>query len=58
MIEAAASRGQSWAETNAALQRLNASQGTMPLALESARLDQQVREDIEKELRSTETQTE
>lgn len=52
MIEAAASRGQSWTETNAALQRLSATQQHLPLALESARLDQQVREDIEKELSS------
>jgi hypothetical protein len=51
MIEAAASRGQSWAETNAALQRLSATQEHLPLALESARIDQQVREDIDKELR-------
>lgn len=55
MIEAAASRGQSWTETNAALQRLSATQDSMPLALESARLDQQVREDIEKELRGTDS---
>lgn len=53
MIEAAASRGQSWAETNAALQRLSATQEHMPLALESARIDQQVREDIDKDLRGT-----
>ncbi len=51
MIEAAASRGQSWTETNAALQRLSATQQHLPLALESARIDQEVREDIEKELR-------
>lgn len=54
MIEAAANRGQSWAETNAALQRLSATQGDMPLALESARIDQQVREDVDKELRANE----
>jgi hypothetical protein len=55
MIEAAASRGQSWTETNAALQRLNATQEHLPLALEAARLDQQVREDVEKELRGTDS---
>jgi hypothetical protein len=54
MIEAAASRGQSWAETNAALQRLNTSQAELPLALESARIDQKVREDVEKEMRREE----
>lgn len=51
MIEAAASRGQSWTETSAALQRLSSTQANMPLALESARIDQQVREDVEKEMR-------
>lgn len=55
MIEAAASRGQSWTETNAALQRLSATQEHLPLALESARLDQQVREDVEKEMRGTDS---
>ncbi len=55
MIEAAASRGQSWTETNAALQRLSATQQHLPLALESARMDQEVREDIEKELRGSDT---
>ena len=57
MIEAAASRGQSWAETSAALQRLSATQEHMPLALESARLDQEVREDVERDLRSGDQQT-
>ena len=56
MIEAAASRGQSWTETNAALQRLSSTQAHLPLALESARIDQQVREDVEKELRSGDEQ--
>jgi hypothetical protein len=55
MIEAAASRGQSWTETNAALQRLSATQEHLPLALESARMDQQIREDIEKDLREGDT---
>jgi hypothetical protein len=56
MIEAAATRGQSWAETNAALQRLSSTQDHLPLALESARLDQQVREDVEKEMRGGDEQ--
>jgi hypothetical protein len=51
MIEAAASRGQSWVDTNAALQRLSATQEHLPLALESARIDQQVREDVERDMR-------
>jgi hypothetical protein len=50
MIEAAASRGASWAETNFALQRLEAAQDHIPLALESARLEQQAREDVERTL--------
>lgn len=45
MIEAAASRGASWAETNFALQRLESSQSHIPLALEAARVEQQARED-------------
>lgn len=56
MIEAAASRGQSWAETNAALQRLSSTQTHLPLAIESARIDQQVREDVEKEMRGGDEQ--
>lgn len=56
MIEAAASRGQSWTETNAALQRLSSTQAHLPLALESARIDQQVREDVEKEMRGGDEQ--
>lgn len=56
MIEAAASRGQSWTETNSALQRLNSTQAQLPLALESVRIDQQVREDVEKELRAVDEQ--
>lgn len=51
MIEAAASRGASWAETNYMLQRLDEGQQHPPLALESAREEQQLREDAERELR-------
>lgn len=50
MIEAAASRGASWAETNIALQRLSATREQIPLALESARLEQETREAIQQEL--------
>lgn len=46
MIEAAASRGVTWAETNLALQRLDANRHQLPLALEAARLEQQLREDV------------
>ena len=51
MIEAAASRGASWAETNYMLQRLDEGQRNAPLALESAREQQQLREDAEREMR-------
>lgn len=51
MIEAAASRGASWAETNFMLQRLDEGRKTIPLGLETERARQQLREDAERELR-------
>lgn len=45
MIEAAASRGASWAETDFALRRLEAAHEQLPLALEAARLEREARED-------------
>jgi hypothetical protein len=51
MIEAASSRGASWDETNIALHRLSASRDQMPLALESARLEQEAREETDEVLR-------
>jgi hypothetical protein len=51
MIEAAASRGASWEETNIALHRLSTTREQIPLALEAARLEQQAREETEKVLR-------
>src|SRR5216683_10913 len=51
MIEAAASRGASWSETNYMLQRLDEGRTHVPLGLESARAEQQVREDTQRELR-------
>lgn len=50
-IEAAASRGSGWAETNRMLQRLNEGHANVPIALESVRLEQKVREDAEREMR-------
>ncbi len=47
MIEAAASRGASWAETNYMLQRLDEGRKNLPLGLENARAEQQLREDAE-----------
>jgi hypothetical protein len=51
MIEAAASRGASWAETNFMLQRLDEGRKNLPLGLENARAEQQLREDAQRELR-------
>lgn len=51
MIEAAASRGASWTETNYMLRRLDEGRKHVPLALETAREEQQIREDTERELR-------
>jgi hypothetical protein len=51
MIEAAASRGASWAETNFMLQRLDEGRKHVPLALENERVEQQLREDTARELR-------
>jgi len=47
MIEAAASRGASWAETNYMLQRLDEGRKNLPLGLEHARAEQELREDME-----------
>lgn len=51
MIEAAASRGASWAETNYMLQRLDEGRKHLPIGLETARAEQQFREETERELR-------
>jgi len=51
MIEAAASRGASWDETNYMLQRLNEGRKNLPLGLETTRAEQQLREETERELR-------
>jgi hypothetical protein len=50
-IEATASRGASFAETDMALKRLGSLRDQMPLALEAARLEQQARFEVEDELR-------
>ncbi|HKR01250.1 MAG TPA: hypothetical protein VJT09_11285 [Pyrinomonadaceae bacterium] len=55
MIEAAASRGATWDETNIALQRLSTTREQIPLALEAARLEQQAREETDRALREQET---
>lgn len=53
MIEAASSRGASWAETNIALHRLSTTREQIPLALEAARMEHQALEESEKALRET-----
>jgi hypothetical protein len=50
MIEAAASRGASWAETNYMLQRLDEGRKHMPLGLVAARAEQDLRDEMEREL--------
>lgn len=56
MIEAAASRGASWAETNFMLQRLDEGRKSLPLGLETERERQLLREQSERELRKELTQ--
>lgn len=51
MIEATASRGASFAETDMALKRLGNIREQMPLALEAARMEQQARFEVEEDLR-------
>ncbi len=51
MIEAAASRGASWTETNYMLQRLDEGRKNLPIGLETTRAEQQLREETERELR-------
>ena len=51
MIEAAASRGAGWAETNYMLQRLDEGRKHLPLGLENARAEQEMREEMDRELR-------
>jgi hypothetical protein len=53
MIEAAASRGASFAETDFALKRLGAGREQVPLGLEVARLEHEAREEAERELRES-----
>ncbi|MGI9107114.1 MAG: hypothetical protein ACR2G4_12800 [Pyrinomonadaceae bacterium] len=55
MIEAAASRNASDAETRIALQRLELAREQVPYSLESARLEREAREEVEKELRANQS---
>lgn len=58
MIEAASSRGAGWDDTNIALQRLSASREQLPLALESARLEHEAREETDRVLRKEKVESE
>jgi hypothetical protein len=49
MIEAAASRGGSIADSELALKKLTARTAQLPLALESARMTEEIRLELEKE---------
>jgi len=53
MIEAASRRGGSVADTELALKKLSARTSELPLALESARMEDEMRREIEKELEAT-----
>lgn len=50
MIEAASRRGGNFADTELALKKLSARTSELPLALESARMEDEMRREIEKEL--------
>ncbi len=51
MIEAAARRGGSVADTELALKKLSARTSELPLALESARMEDEIRRELEKEMK-------
>lgn len=49
MIEAAARRGTNFADTELALKKLSARNSELPLALEAAKMEQEIRRELEKE---------
>ncbi len=53
MIEAESRRGRNFADTELALKKLSARTQELPLALESARMEDAIRKDLEKELEKT-----
>jgi hypothetical protein len=53
MIEAASRRGTNLADTELALKKLSARTQELPLALESAKMEEEMRKDLEKELEKT-----
>lgn len=53
MIEAASRRGGSLADAELALKKLSARTQELPLALESAKMEEEIRKDLEKELEKT-----
>ncbi len=54
MIDAASRRGTNLADTELALKKLSARTSELPLALESAKMDDEIRREIERELDQTE----
>jgi hypothetical protein len=52
MIEAAARRGTNYADNELALKKLSARTAELPLALESAKMEQEIRRELEKETES------
>lgn len=54
MIEAAARRGTELADAELALKKLSARTAELPIALESAKMEQEIRREIEKELEESE----
>lgn len=53
LIEATARRSTSWSDVDVALQRLSASRDHLPLALELAQIEEQIRTDVEREVFTT-----
>ena len=50
MIEAASRRGGNVADTELALKKLSARTSELPLALESAKMEEEIRRELEKEI--------
>ena len=55
MIEAASRRGTNYADTELALKKLSARTAELPLALESAKMEEEIRRELEKDAASSES---
>ena len=53
LIEATARRSTSWSEVETAIQRLSAARDHLPLALELAQIEEEIRADVEREVLTT-----